>query len=96
MDHKNEDKDEDLEPVAGLSSASAIIALYLYKGKDPVSDSTSDSSSAALQPCIHPVFTHQCFENEVIEGYTPFPDETEKAFQLACKFHNWKNKFNVI
>ena len=99
MDDKNEDHDEDLEPVAGLSSASAIIALHLGKAKDPVSDYTSDSSSAALHPCMHPVFTHQCFENEVIQGYIPFPDETEKAFQLARKFHisnYWKNLCNLV
>ena len=52
----------DKEPVAGLSAASSCIRLSIQ---------SSPSSENTVVSSFRPVYTHQCFENECIEGWAP-------------------------
>ncbi len=69
--------DDDLDPVAGLTSASACIDLNL-----DVSDGTHTSEIAFT---FKPVYTHQCFEKEFIPGFAPFLADEQEALDLASK-----------
>jgi len=71
----SDDDDDELEAVAGLSSAAACIELNLL-------DSNSDAS---LSFSFKPVFTHQCYENEAIQGFAPFLTEALEATDIASK-----------
>ncbi len=65
--------DDDLDPVAGLTSASACIDLNL------------DVSGGTSAFTFKPVYTHQCFEKEFIPGFVPFSADEQEAFDLASK-----------
>jgi len=85
------DSNDNKDPVAGLSAASACIRMTLNQ---PLSKSKSeDSTSPALDrpECrrieFRPVFTHQCFSNECISGWKPFPEAEEESAKV---YLGWK------
>jgi len=47
-----------------------------------------DSSLEKYPFSFHPVFTHQCFENEEIRGYIPSITAFDKSLQIACRLKN--------
>ena len=82
---------DDLEPVAGLSSASACIQFHLNlqntadkKNKDE--DEDSHNSHMIHEHMFHPVYTHQIFHNEAIHGFVPFQKEQQTSFAIASKY----------
>jgi len=78
-DNRNPDLEEqDLEPTAGLSSAAACISIELL-----AVESGSESGSGAA--FFKPVYTHQCFQHEVIAGFEPFHAEAQEAKDLATR-----------
>ena len=74
--HPEEDI-QDVDPVAGLSSASACIT---FKTK------TSSTSALLSSSFFNPVYTHQIFGNEeIIKGYQPFPKAQQKSNDIFTK-----------
>ncbi|KAL3763120.1 hypothetical protein ACHAW5_010750 [Stephanodiscus triporus] len=61
------------EPVAGLTAASSCIRFSL----------TASSSLSSFRP----VYTHQCFEGECIEGWRPLPEAERQSREV---YRTWK------
>jgi hypothetical protein len=62
---------QELDPIAGMSCAAACISIEL----------SMVGSSCAFKP----VYTHQCFQDEVIPGFEPFQKEAKEAQNLASE-----------
>ncbi len=73
----------DNEPVAGLSAASACVRISIQ----------SPSSEKIDLLSFRPVYTHQCFEKEVIEGWRPSL-EAEQRSRLI--YRSWKSDSEVF
>ena len=78
-----EDQDQDLEPTEGLSSAAACISIELLAAVE----SGSAGSGGAGAAFFKPVYTHQCFQHEVIPGFEPFHAEAQEAKDLASEYY---------
>lgn len=66
------------EPVAGLSAASSCIRISIQFPSEKNIDMLT----------FRPVFTHQCFENEFIEGWRPSLDAEQQSRLI---YHSWKS-----
>ncbi len=89
------DSDDDPEPSAGLTSASQCIVFHLPKsssGRGTLSSSDVDEARARAPAkattayhTFHPVYTHQCFEQEYIPGYQPLSTSKERTPPYSAK-----------
>ena len=80
-----EDSPDGKEPVSGLSAASSCIRLSLTAPK-----ATTSAPSPLLS--FRPVYTHQCFAGEYIEGWRPL---LEAEHQSRLIYRSWKGDFGV-
>ena len=64
----------DKEPVAGLSAASSCISLSLCLDEN--------------SPSFFPVYTHQCFPEEYIQGWRPYTRAEQNSLQV---YRRWRN-----